>query len=127
MSDALQLLEDLIAKARAAGADAADAVAFESASLAVSLRFGKTEKLERSESRDLGLRVFVGTRQAIVSSTDRDAEALDALVERAVAMARVVLEDAYAGLADSDLLATERPDLDIVDRDDDPSPEALME
>lgn len=127
MSDALQLLEDLIAKARAAGADAADAVAFESASLAVSLRFGKTEKLERSESRDLGLRVFVGTRQAIVSSTDRDAEALDALVERAVAMARVVPEDAYAGLADSDLLATKRPDLDIVDRDDDPSPETLME
>jgi PmbA protein len=126
MSDALPLLEDLIAKARKAGADAADAVAFENASLSVSLRLGKTEKLERSESRDLGLRVFVGARQAIVSSTDRSPDALAELVERAVAMARAVPEDPFAGIADPALLARSWPDLDLCDPSE-PSPETLTD
>ncbi len=39
---------------------------------ACSRRLGKTEHLERSEGRDLGLRVFVGKRSAIVSSTAVD-------------------------------------------------------
>lgn len=125
MPDAPSLLEDLIAKARKAGADAADAVAFDNASLSVSLRFGKIEKLERSESRDIGLRVFVGARQAIVSSTDRSPQALDELVERAVAMARVVPEDPFAGIADPALLARQHADLDLCDPAE-PTAEAMM-
>ncbi|MBP2294842.1 TldD/PmbA family protein [Azospirillum rugosum] len=125
-SDVLNLLEDLIRKAKGAGADAADAVLFDSASLSLSQRLGKTEKLERSESGDLGLRVFVGKRQAIVSSTDRSAKALDELVERAVAMARVVPEDPFTGLADPDQLAREFPDLDVLDLSE-PTAEILIE
>ncbi|AWK86528.1 TldD/PmbA family protein [Azospirillum thermophilum] len=124
--DLLNLLDDLIRKARAAGADAADAVLFDSASVSLSWRLGKTEKLERSESGDLGLRVFVGRRQAIVSSTDRSAAALNELVERAVAMARVVPEDPFAGLADPEQLARQFPSLDILDPDE-PAPELLIE
>jgi len=122
----LNLLEDLIRKAKGAGADAADAVLFDSASVSLSQRFGKTEKLERSESGDLGLRVFIGKRQAIVSSTDRSAKALDELVERAVAMARVVPEDPFTGLADPDQLARTFPDLDVLDTSE-PSAETLIE
>lgn len=125
-SDVLNLLEDLIRKAKGAGADAADAVLFDSASLSLSQRLGKTEKLERSESGDLGLRVFVGKRQAIVSSTDRSAKALDELVERAVAMARVVPEDPFTGLADPDQLARDFPDLDVLDLSE-PTAEILIE
>lgn len=125
-SGVLNLLDDLIAKARAAGADAADAVLFDSASVSLAQRLGKTEKLERSESGDLGLRVFVGKRQAIVSSTDRSAKALGELVERAIAMARVVPEDGFAGIADPDQLARSWPDLDICDNDE-PSSETLIE
>lgn len=124
--DALNLLQDLIRKAKAAGADAADAVLFDNASMSLSQRFGKTEQLERSESGDLGLRVFVGKRQAIVSSTDRGAKALEELVERAVAMARVVPEDPFTGLADPDQLAREFPDLDVLDTSE-PSAETLIE
>src|SRR5215510_16412519 len=87
---AIDLLQDLIARARRAGADAADAVLFEGTSLSHARRLGKTEKLERSEGQDLGLRVFIGRQQAIVSSTDRSSEALAELVERAIAMARTV-------------------------------------
>jgi PmbA protein len=41
-------------------------VLVESAAVSVAQRLGKPEKLERAESRDLGLRVFIGKRQAIV-------------------------------------------------------------
>ena len=122
----LNLLGDLIAKARAAGADAADAVLFDSASVSLSQRLGATEKLERSESGDLGLRVFIGKRQAIVSSSDRSAKALGELVERAVAMARVVPEDPFAGLADPEQIAHSFPEIDILDPAE-PDIEILME
>ena len=125
-TDALSLLTDLIKKARKAGADAADAVYVEGVSLSHAQRLGAIEKLERSEAQDMGLRVLVGQRQAIVSSTDQAAKGLDALVERAVAMARAVPEDPYIGLADRKLLARDLPDLDLLDPGE-PAPEALIE
>ena len=97
--DDLDLIGDLIGQARAAGADAADAILVAGTSLGVQWRLGRTEQLERSESRDLGLRVFVGRRQAVVSSSAVDPAGFARLAERAVAMARVVPEDPYAGLA----------------------------
>src|SRR6202007_1231950 len=97
---ALDLLQDVITRARRAGADAADAVLFEGVSVSHARRLGKTEKLERSEGHDLGLRVFIGRQQAIVSSTDRSPDALAELVERAVAMARTVPEYPRTRVAD---------------------------
>ncbi len=99
MSDQIALLQDLIARARAAGADAADAVMVGGTSLGVQRRLGQTEHVERSEGQDLGLRVFLGNRSAIVSSTTVDPAGFAQLAERAVAMARVVPEDPYGGLA----------------------------
>ena len=124
-TDALSLLGDVIARARRAGADAADAVLFEGASLSHAQRLGKIEKLERSEGYDLGLRVFIGQRQASVSSNDRNADRLDEMVERAVAMARAVPEDPYCGLAPPDILARDWPDLDLADTAE-PAPETLI-
>jgi PmbA protein len=122
----LDLLHDLIARARRAGADAADAVLFEGISLSHGRRLGKTEKLERSEGQDLGLRVFIGRQQAIVSSTDRSPKALAELVERAVAMARTVPEDPYSGIADPSEITHEWPSLDMLDPVE-PSAEVLIE
>src|SRR4051812_43927456 len=113
--DPLALLDDLIGRAKAAGADAADAVYAEGITLSLAQRLGEPEKLERSEGRDLGLRVLVGKRQAIVSSTDHKPAAIKALVERAVAMARAVPEDPYCGIADPDQITTSFPELDSVD------------
>jgi len=109
------LLEDLIASAKKAGADAADAVMVDGESISVAWRLGKLETLDRAEGGDIGLRVFVGKRQAIVSSGDRRPEALADLVERAIAMARTVPEDPYAGLASPDQLARHLPDIDLYD------------
>jgi PmbA protein len=122
----LSLLDDLIAKAKAAGAEAADAVLVRGWSLSQELRHGATETLERAEGRDLGLRVLTGRRQAMVSTTDIDPHALDALVERAVSMVRVVPEDPYCGLADPEQLADTWPDLDLLDPQE-PSPETLID
>ena len=83
------LLQEVVAKARAAGADAAEAVFAERQSLSVTVRLGELEEVEREESRDLGLRVFVGRRQASVSGSDISAEGRGKLIERVVAMARL--------------------------------------
>ncbi|EHM00218.1 putative protein PmbA [Acetobacteraceae bacterium AT-5844] len=96
----LEMLDALVSAARAAGADAADAVLAAGTSLSVARRLGAIEHLERAEGFDLGLRVFVGQRQAIVSSTDPDRAGFAALAERAVAMARAVPEDRFSGLPD---------------------------
>ena len=109
------LAERLVKAARAAGADAADAVAMRSVSLSVEVRDGAVEESERAEGNDLGLRVLVGRRQAVVSTNDLNGEGVAALAERAVAMARVAPEDKFAGLADAELLARKFPDLDLLD------------
>ena len=126
LDDPLSLLGDLTAKAKKAGADAADAVHFSSTGLSHAQRLGAPERLEREESHDVGLRVLLGKRQAIVSSTDLAQDSLDELVERALAMAKVVPEDPYCGLAEAEQLATSVPDLDILDTEE-PAPEVLIE
>src|SRR5712675_1683934 len=122
----IDLLQDVVGRALKAGADAADAVLFEGTSLSHARRLGKTEKLERSESPDLGLRVLVGKRQAIVSSSDRSPKMLAELVERTVAMAHAVPEDSFCGLADPEDLAPDWPALDMLDPVE-PSAETLIE
>ncbi len=108
------LAERLVAAARRAGADAADAIAERGMSQSVDVRDGTVEASERSEGDNLGLRAFVGRRQAVVSTNDL-AGNIDELAERAVAMARVAPEDKFAGLAEPGELAKSIPDLDLLD------------
>ena len=109
--------ERLVKAALAAGADAADAVALRSLSQSIEVRDGAVEESESAEGDDLGLRVLVGHRQAVVSTNDLSGDGSKALAERAVAMARAAPEDKFAGLADKALLAHTFPDLDLIDRD----------
>src|SRR5499433_390914 len=112
----MDLAERLVATARRVGADAADAVAVRSMSSSVEIRDGAVEESQRSESDDVGLRVFVGRRQAVVSTNDIAADAAQ-LAERAIAMAKAAPEDRFAGLAEPAQLASDQPDLDLVDPD----------
>jgi len=113
--DSLNLITDLVQMAQKAGADSADALYAEGVSLSLIQRMAKPEHLERSEGIDIGLRVFVGARQAIVSSSDVSKAALKELIDRGMAMARAVPEDPYCGIATPDLLADTFPDLDECD------------
>ena len=99
MTDLSDLTQALLAAARAAGAEAADALAVEGTSVSVDVRDGRLEQAERSEGVELGLRVLVGRRQACISASDARPETLRILAERAVAMAREAPEDPHAGLA----------------------------
>lgn len=117
MSDTSSALaHDLIAAALKAGADAAEAAVAERQSLSVGVRLGELEEVEREESHDLGLRVFIGKRQASVSASDLSPATTARLVERAVAMAKLAPEDPYCGLAPEERLANgARPNLDLFD------------
>ncbi|MEN3975245.1 TldD/PmbA family protein [Emcibacter sp. SYSU 3D8] len=123
----LDILARLLDLAKRAGAENADAVLLENASLGVSCRLGQMEDLERSEGRDVGLRVLIGRKQAIVSGSDVAPMALELIAQRAVDMARYAPEDPFAGLADPALLAKNWPDnLDMIDNSE-PGAEELIE
>lgn len=123
---AAQRLDRLVKAALKVGAVAADAVEFKTISQGVSYRLGKLEDVQRAESEDLGLRVFVGRQVAFVSSTDFSKDGLAALPERAVAMAKLAPEDKFAGLAPRDKLANSFPELEIDDPEE-PSTVLLLE
>ena len=127
LDEAQSRVADLVAAAVKAGADAADALYVRSESTQVSVRLGALEDVERSDGEEIGLRLFVGSRSASVSSSDLSGDALAALVERALAMAREAPEDPYAGLAPEEMLFRGTP-VDV-DGDDgaDPSPADLRE
>jgi len=122
------LTEALLAAARAAGAESADAVAIRGESVVVDIRAGTLEQAERAEGTDIGLRVLIGGRQANVSGSDTRPETLAALAERAVAMAREAPQDPHAGLADPSQLARDRDaaGLELCDPATAPAPETLM-
>ena len=110
-----ELLGALLARASKAGADAADAILVEQQSLSATQRLGKLEKVDRSESADVGLRVFIGKRQAIVSTGDLTKDSLDRLVENGLAIAQSVPEDEYAGLPGPDQIIQDIAPLDLDD------------
>jgi PmbA protein len=117
----------LVDLARNKGADAADAVYVGERSQGVGVRLGKLEDVHRSEGEEIGLRVFVGKRNATVASSDLSKDAPETLVERALAMAAEAPEDQFAGLAPEDMLIREGPaNLDLDDGGD-PDPSELRE
>lgn len=123
-----ELCQALLTAARVAGADSADAIAIESGSVEIDIRAGALEKAERAESTDLGLRIFVGQRSAVVSASDTRAETLAAMAERAVFMAREAPEDPHTGLANPDQLAADwdLAALELADPASEPDPQALQ-
>jgi PmbA protein len=116
-SSLTEIAERLVAAALRHGADGADAVAVRGISQSIDVRDGSVEESQRSEGDNVGLRAFVGRRQAVVSTNDLSGQGggVDAIAERVVAMARAAPEDRFAGLADPAFLARDLPDLDLLD------------
>lgn len=108
-----EILETLIDRCLKEGATAADCSLGISEGVSVDVRDGKLENVERSESQGIALRVLFGQRQAHVSGSDLSDDAITAMAERCVAMAKAVPEDKFAGLAPEELLAKDPPVLDL--------------
>ncbi len=122
----LNRASDAVARARAAGADSAEAVVRAGFSSSIGVRLGALEDVGRSEDSDLSIEVYIGQRSASVSTADHSPAALDALVERAVAMARLAPENPWSGLAPEELLFRGiAPDFDMADPAGEPSPDTL--
>ncbi|MDG4646821.1 TldD/PmbA family protein [Roseibacterium sp. SDUM158017] len=128
-TDLATLAAAILDAAGKAGADAADALVVDGASLSVDVLNGRLEHAERAEGIEIGLRVMLGRRQASVSASDTRPETLAEMAERAVGMARLAPEDPTVGLADPEQLSDVRDaaGLDLVDPGDDPDPAALQE
>lgn len=109
------VLKSLLARAKAQGAESADAIVTHGRSLSVAVRGGELEDVDNSEGRDIGLRVMVGQRQACVSSSDLSDASMETLAKRAVAMARLAPEDPYCGLAPKSLWSQEAVELELFD------------
>lgn len=122
------LTNALLTAAKAAGADACDAMAVQGTSVSIDVRSGALEHAERSEGIDLGLRVFVGQRVANVSASDTSDRTIEEMAVRAVAMAREAPEDPHAGLADPEQLTDVRKAdaLELFDPAPEPSAETLQ-
>ncbi len=130
MTRDLQTVADAaLAAAKAAGADAADVLVDDGTSVSVDVRQGQLEQAERAEGVDIGLRVFVGQRQAIVSGSDFSQSTLVTMATRGVAMAKEAPEDPYIGLASADQLATDWDiaALELNDPAAEPTPDALQD
>ncbi|WP_425098780.1 TldD/PmbA family protein [Tropicibacter sp. S64] len=123
------LTASLLKAAKAAGADSADAIALTGTAVSIDVRAGTLEQAERAEGSDIGLRVFVGQRSAIVSASDTSERTIEAMATRAVAMAKEAPEDPYAGLADPAQLATQWDiaALELADDTPEPAPKTLEE
>jgi PmbA protein len=127
MASLHELTVHLLDAARQAGAESADAMAVRGQQVSIDVRGGRLEEAQRAEGIDLGLRVLIGQRQAVVSSSDAREDTLSAMAERAVAMAREAPEDASAGLADPSQLSAmvDMSALELADPEPEPDPAHL--
>jgi len=111
-----EIADDLLTRAIKNGASDADVVAVNGQSTSVEARNGQLENTERSEGISVGLRVFVGKSQAIVTASRFTQADRSDIVERAIAMAKVAPQDPYSGLANDHQLESDFPNLDICDQ-----------
>lgn len=121
------LLVDVLRRASARGATAADGYLVEERRFGASVRMGEVETVTHARDQRLSLRVFVGRAAAAASTSDLSRASLDRVVDEATALARITAEDPHAGLPESGDLIAEVPDLDLEDTAaDDMSPEAKI-
>jgi PmbA protein len=112
-AELLALVEIALEEARALGASQAEAAVSVDVGLSVAVRLGAVETVEYQRDRGMGVTVYFGTRKGSASTADLSAAALRETVGKACSIARFTAEDACAGLADPDTLATSIPDLDL--------------
>ncbi|MFO7602944.1 MAG: metalloprotease PmbA [Gammaproteobacteria bacterium] len=107
------IIETVIAEARALGASDVEAAVSADAGLSVNVRNDEVETVEHHRDKGLGVTVYFGQRKGNASTTDFNPAALSDTVMAACDIARYISEDPYAGLADADCLARDIPDLDL--------------
>ncbi len=108
-----QITQDVLKLAKQAGASSAETEVSFGTGQNVSVRLGKTENIEYNRDKGMSVTVYFGQQKGHASSSDLSPKALKDSVEAACNIAKYTAKDAFCGLADADLMATEIPDLDL--------------
>jgi PmbA protein len=106
------LAAQVLELAAASGASQAEVSISEDTGLAVNVRMGEVETVERNRDRGVAVTVYFGQRKASASTADLQPASLVATVEQACAIAKFTEADPAAGLADAGLMARESGDFD---------------
>jgi PmbA protein len=115
--DLASLASDVVRRAIAGGASAAECVVREGDEFSTLVRLGQVETLKESGSRAIGVRVFFGQRAASTYSSDFSAGGIERMLKSALELARITSEDPYAGIPEATQLGSLSGDLDLYHED----------
>ncbi len=105
----------LLEQAKSLGATEGDVMVLTKEAFSVQVRLGEIEKISGTKEKSLGLRLFVGTRSAITSTSDFAPASLRQLVTDTYKLATLAEEDTAAGLPAYESCAKTYPDLALTD------------
>ena len=117
MTELKDIAQDIVRRAVAGGATAADAIVREGNEFSTNVRLGEIETLKEAGSRAAGVRVFVGKRVGSTYSTDFTSDGLRQMLDGALALAKVTSEDPHAGMPEAGELGQLSGDLDLYHED----------
>ena len=116
-ADLKDLAADVVRRAMAGGATAAEAVIQEGDEFSTVVRLGEVETLKEAGSRALGVRVFFGQRAASTYTSDFSLDGIEKLVGSALTLAKITSEDPHSGLPDASLLGSLTCELNLFHSD----------
>ena len=111
--DYRSLAEEIIKLSLSKGADSSDIVIAKNLSKNIGCRLGKIEEIEQSETKVLGLRTFIGNRNAIISTNDFSKNSINESIDRVISMTKLAPEDPLSKLANETTKII--PDLELFD------------
>src|SRR5580692_11460062 len=112
-TDLREVAQDLVRRAMAGSASAAEAVVREGDEFSTTVRLGQVETLKESGSRAVGIRVFFGKRAASTYSSDFSRDGLDRMLKSALELAKITSEDPFGGIPEAGQLGSLPGDLDL--------------
>src|SRR5438309_8646246 len=112
-TDLKELATDVVRRAMAGGATAAEAVVREGDEFSTVVRLGQVETLKESGSKAIGVRVFFGKRAASTYSSDFSRAGIDRMLNSALELAKITSEDPYGGIPEPSQLGSLAGDLDL--------------
>jgi len=116
-TDLKEIAQDIVARAMAGGATAAECVVREGDEFSTLVRLGQVETLKESGSKAIGVRVFFGQRAASTYSSDFSREGLDRMLSSALELAKITSEDPFSGIPEASQLGQLSGDLDLYHED----------
>jgi PmbA protein len=116
-TDLREIAQDIVRRAMAGGATAAECVVREGDEFSTVVRLGQVETLKESGSRSIGVRVFNGKRAASTYSSDFSRDGLDRMLKSALELSKITSEDPFSGIPEAGQLGSLSGDLDLYHSD----------